>query len=55
MPIALFIVGSTGLVVGSLAAAGSDMFPAHRDRLKGWGSGLLVISVALVGLAVPLI
>ncbi len=55
MPIALIVVGSTGLVVGSLAAAGSDMFPAHRARLKGWGAGLLVVSVALMGLAFPLV
>lgn len=51
----LLIVGWTGLAVGSVAAAVADMFPMHRTVLQHWGGGLLVGSVALMGLAVPFI
>ena len=51
----LLIVGWTGLAVGGLAAAIADMFPAQRNLLQRWGGGLLVGSVALMGLAVPFI
>ena len=51
----LLIVGWTGLAVGGLAAAVADIFPAHRNMLQYWGGGLLVGSVALMGLAVPFI
>lgn len=48
-------VGFAGLTIGCLAAAVADIFPAHRNELKHWGGGLLVGSVALLGLAVPFI
>ena len=51
----LFIIGCTGLTLGSVAAAIADIFPAHRTALQHWGGGLLVGSVALMGLAVPFI
>jgi hypothetical protein len=51
----LLIVGWTGLAVGGVAAAVADMFPAQRNMLQYWGGGLLVGSVALMGLAVPFI
>jgi hypothetical protein len=51
----LLIAGWTGLTVGSFAAAVADIFPAHRNVLQHWGGGLLVGSVALMGLAVPFI
>ncbi len=51
----LLIVGWTGLTIGSLAAAVADIFPARRAMLQHWGGGLLVGSVALMGLAVPFI
>jgi len=51
----LLIVGWTGLTVGSFAAAVADIFPAQRNLLQHWGGGLLVGSVALMGLAVPFI
>jgi hypothetical protein len=51
----LLIVGWTGLSVGALSAAVADIFPAHRNVLQHWGGGLLVGSVALMGLAVPFI
>jgi hypothetical protein len=55
MLVALLVLGGSGVVVGCVAAAMSDMFPAQRTRLQGWGGGLLVASVALLGLAFPLI
>ena len=64
----LLIVGWSGLSVGTFAAAVADIFPAHRNVpavadifpahrnvLQHWGGGLLVGSVALMGLAVPFI
>lgn len=48
-------IGFAGLAIGSLAAAVSDIFPAHRNELQHWGGGLLVASVALVGLVFPFI
>jgi hypothetical protein len=44
-----------GLAVGCVTAAVSDIFPAHRSELQRWGGGLLVGSVALLGLVVPFI
>ncbi len=55
MPIALSIAGTAGLVVGAFAATISDIFPAYRMALQNWGGGLLVGSVALLGLACPMI
>jgi hypothetical protein len=51
----LLIVGWTGLTIGSFAAAVADIFPAHRILLQHGGGGLLVGSVALMGLAFPFI
>jgi hypothetical protein len=51
----LLLVGWTGLTVGGIAAAVADIFPAHRNLLQHGGGGLLVASVALMGLAVPFI
>lgn len=55
MLLALSIAGVVGLVVGVLAAASADVFPTYRAALQDWGSGLLVGSVALLGLAFPMI
>jgi len=43
-----------GLVVGTFAAASADVFPQYRGMLQEWGGGLLIASVALLGLAFPL-
>ena len=51
----LLIVGWTGLIVGSFAAAVADIFPAYRSMLQHGGSTLLIGSVALIGFAVPFI
>jgi len=51
----LCVAGAVGLVVGIAAAATADVFPAHRSALKDWGSGLVIASVALLGLAFPMI
>jgi len=51
----LLIVGWAGLTIGAFAAAVADVFPAHRNMLQHWGSGLLIGSVAMMGLAVPFI
>jgi hypothetical protein len=48
-------ISFAGLAIGGIAAAIADVFPAHRSELQHWGGGLLVGSVALLGLAVPLI
>ena len=55
MPFALSLAAAAGLVVGSCAAAISDIFPAYRLTLQNWGGGLLVGSFALLGLAFPMI
>ncbi len=52
---ALSVAGIVGIIVGTLAAAMADVFPAHRAALQDWGSGLLVGSVALLALTFPLI
>lgn len=52
---ALGVTGIIGLVVGTFAAAVADVFPTYRGALQDWGGGLLVASVALLGLAVPMI
>jgi hypothetical protein len=52
---ALGITGTIGLILGTFSAAVADMFPAHRGALQGWGGGLLVASVALIGFTVPMI
>ena len=51
----VLIAGWTGLTIGSFAAAVADVFPARRNLLQNWGGGLLVGSVALMGLTVPFI
>jgi hypothetical protein len=54
----LYVLGFTGvlgLVAGIFSAAVADVFPAHRSALQGWGGGLLVGSVALLGLAFPML
>ena len=51
----LGFVGIVGLVGGIFAAAVADVFPAHRNALQGWGGGLLVGSVALLGFAFPML
>jgi len=51
----LCVAGLIGVSLGTFAAASADVFPALRGRLNGWGSGLLVGSVALLGLAITLI
>jgi hypothetical protein len=51
----LLIVGWAGLTIGTFAAAVADVFPSHRNLLQHWGGGLLVGSVAMMGLAVPFI
>jgi len=48
-------IGFAGLAIGCCAAAVADIFPAHRSELQQWGGGLLVGSVALLGLAFPFI
>jgi hypothetical protein len=55
MLVALCIAGVAGLAAGTLAAAFADVFPAHRAALQDWGGGLLVASVAVLGLAFPMI
>jgi len=52
---ALPFVGFGGLTIGCFAAAVADIFPSHRHELERWGSGLLVGSVALLGLAFPFV
>lgn len=52
---ALPFIGFGGLTIGCFAAAIADIFPAHRNELQQWGGGLLVGSVALLGLAFPFI
>jgi len=51
----LLIVGWSGLTVGGVAAAVADIFPAHRNALQHWGGGLLVGSIALIGLTYPFV
>jgi hypothetical protein len=51
----LLIVGWGGLTLGGVAAAIVAISPSHRNMLQHWGGGLLVGSVALMGLAVPFI
>jgi hypothetical protein len=48
-------VGFAGLTIGCFAAAVADIFPSRRNELQQWGGGLLVGSVALLGLAFPFI
>jgi hypothetical protein len=48
-------VAFAGLTIGCFAAAIADIFPAHRSELQQWGGGLLVGSVALLGLVFPFI
>ncbi len=55
MLVALCIAGAAGLAIGTIAAAFADIFPAHRAAMQEWGGGLLVASVALLGLAFPMI
>ena len=55
MPFALSTIGIAGLVIGTVAAAAADVFPRHRLMLKEWGGGLLIASVAFLGLVFPLI
>ena len=50
----LGLTGIFGLVAGIFSAAISDVFPAHRNALKGWGGGLLVGSAWLLGLSFPM-
>jgi hypothetical protein len=51
-----FAIGGLGFViVGSLVAAISDVFPSYRRSLHDSGSGLLVGGVALLACALPLI
>jgi hypothetical protein len=54
MLLTLCIAGTTGLILGTFAAAFADVFPAHRAALQEWGGGLLVASVAILGLGFPL-
>jgi hypothetical protein len=51
----ILLAGCAGLTIGTFAAAVADVFPAHRNALQHWGGGLLVGSVALMGLAFPFI
>jgi hypothetical protein len=51
----LGFTGVIGLVAGIFFAAVADVFPAHRSVLQVWGSGLLIGSVALLGLAFPML
>ena len=51
----LCIAGLIGVSAGTFAAASADVFPALRAQLNGWGSGVLVGSVALLGLAITMI
>lgn len=55
MLFALCVLGVAGLVVGTFAAASADVFPSYRGALQEWGGGLLVASVALLGLVFPMI
>ena len=55
MLLVLSTIGIGGLVIGTFAAAAADVFPRYRAMLKEWGGGLLIASVALLGLAFPLI
>lgn len=55
MPFALSLAAAAGLVAGGLAAMSSEIFPAYRLTLENWAGGLLVGSVALLGLAFPMI
>lgn len=48
-------LGFGGLAIGGVTAAIADIFPAHRSELQQWGGGLLVGSVALMGLVFPFI
>ncbi len=55
MLLTLFIAGTAGLILGTFAAAFADVFPAHRAAMQEWGGGLLIASVAVLGLGFPLL
>lgn len=55
MLLVLGMGGTIGLLIGTLAAASADVFPAHRAALQEWGGGLLIASVVIMGFGVPLI
>lgn len=51
-----FAIGGLGfIVVGSLVAAMSDVFPAYRRSLRDGGGSLLIGGITLLGCALPLI
>ena len=51
-----FALGGLGFViVGSLVAALSDVFPTYRRSLRDGGGSLLIGGVTLLGCALPLI
>jgi hypothetical protein len=50
MPTIVWVSGAAGISLGILAVAMADNFPAIRSRLKNWGSTMLCISAALLGL-----
>lgn len=47
----VILAGWAGLTIGTFAAAAADAFPRHRKALRHWGGGLLMGSIALIGLA----
>lgn len=49
------VAGFIGLGMGTFAAASADVFPSLRSRLNGWGSGVLIGSVALLAVAIAII
>lgn len=52
---ALAISGAAGIVLGCVAAAMADVFPAYRNKLQGWGGGLIVGGGAVLGFSAPMI
>lgn len=55
MQSAICVAELMGLGMGVFTAASADVFPALRSRLNGWGSGVLVGSVALLAVVIAII
>jgi hypothetical protein len=55
MQIAICVAGFIGLSMGVFTAASADVFPALRSKLNGWGSGVLIGSVALLAAAIAIV
>ena len=49
------ILGAGGIMLGSAFAMSAGKFPAYRSKLEQYGGGLLIVGVAFLGLAFPMI